>query len=197
MLANAFSKEVEHCVCAYLVSNDLALHGTTSASIIPPSTAAAVAPASETTTTPAITMRWDAPPADWRPIGHAYRTVFGDPTLQVRTAIPTSMSVTAGTLNPCDDETYGVQVSGVEGALCALYADSTFFGSAYTSASGNATITIDGTMPTDEGIILTVTAFNKLPYIDTLWQDTDGDGKWDKSKWDSDPPQPIIIRCPP
>ncbi len=101
--------------------------------------------------------------------------VFGDPSLCVRTDTPTAMSVSHDTLNPCTASQLTVHVDGIARALCALFADTTIYGTGYTNSSGNATIQIESQLPTDEPILLTVTAFNKLPYIDTLWDDPDGD----------------------
>ena len=104
--------------------------------------------------------------------------VFGDPTLLVRTDNPSSMSVSHDSLNACSSTSLAVTVSGVEGALCCIYAGSTVYGTEYTNASGNATINMNSTLPTDEMILLTITAKNKYVYIDTVWSgvDTDGDG---------------------
>ncbi len=68
-----------------------------------------------------------------------------------------------------------VEVVGEEGALCALYADGTLYGSAYTDANGFVTISTP-TLPPTQDVILTVTAFNALPYIETLYVDADSDG---------------------
>ncbi|GAI59167.1 unnamed protein product, partial [marine sediment metagenome] len=61
--------------------------------------------------------------------------------------------------------TFDVTVFGVEDALCAFFRNDTLYGSAYTNASGFAIITIDPPLPSSGEITLTVTAYNKIPYI--------------------------------
>jgi hypothetical protein len=92
-------------------------------------------------------------------------TIFGDPSLLVRTDTPAPMTVTHDAAILFTLTEFPVQVVGVEGALCALYANGTLFGSAYTDATGNAIIPIEGSLPIGEDISLTVTAFNKETYI--------------------------------
>jgi hypothetical protein len=92
-------------------------------------------------------------------------TIFGDPSLMLRTDDPVPMVVyhdagmihTAGQLQ--------VEAVGIEGALCALYHNGILFGSAYTGSDGIAVIPIESEMPIDEIVILTVTAYNRSPYI--------------------------------
>jgi len=89
--------------------------------------------------------------------------IFGDPSLQLYTDDPTSMTVnhagavifTATQFNVTVDE---------GGALCALYHDGVIYGTAYADLTGNAVIDIDETLPVGETITLTVTAYNRLPY---------------------------------
>jgi len=94
--------------------------------------------------------------------------IFGDPSVMVYTKNPAAMSVSHASSIPADATGFEVTVSGVEGALCALYYDGTLYGSAYTNAGGVASITIDGSLPESSDISLTVTAFNKDPYITTV-----------------------------
>jgi hypothetical protein len=89
--------------------------------------------------------------------------IFGDPSLVVRTATPAAMSVQhSGALFPGQTD-YAVTVTGVPGALCALYAVGTLYGSAYTNAAGAATIHMANPPLVPGTLTLTVTAFNKLP----------------------------------
>ena len=91
-------------------------------------------------------------------------TVFGDPSMTVRTALPTSMSVTPpGSVN---SQICTVNVSGVQGALVAFSSDNELLGSAYTDSSGNAVVTLSSI--SHNTYVLTVTAFNKVPYITTI-----------------------------
>lgn len=94
-------------------------------------------------------------------------TLMGDPSLQIRTDAPASMTVThepqvgMGT-------TFEVIVDGVEDAVCAISRGGELFGYAYTDSTGYALIEFDEPIPELEPVILTVTGFNKNPYITTL-----------------------------
>jgi hypothetical protein len=92
-------------------------------------------------------------------------TVFGDPSLQVRTNVPSAMNVT----HPSDIEagvtTFNVTVANVSGALCAISRNFVLLGSAYTNETGHATITFSQPMTGGVPVDLIVTAFNKIPYM--------------------------------
>jgi hypothetical protein len=91
--------------------------------------------------------------------------IFGDPSLQLFTDTPSSMTVNhPGTIPPLGTQ-YDVDVPGIEGALCALYFDGVLYGSAYTSSSGSVTIEITESLPYGETLILTVTALNRFPFF--------------------------------
>lgn len=93
--------------------------------------------------------------------------IFGDGSEMVFTKPPTPMSVSHASVLPAGATSFAVTVSGVSGALCALYdADSkTLIGSAITGANGGATISLDAPPPGTSELSLTVTAFNRVPYI--------------------------------
>ncbi|MCK4511526.1 T9SS type A sorting domain-containing protein, partial [bacterium] len=94
--------------------------------------------------------------------------IFGDPSLQVRTDTPASLSVLhAASMEP-GDLTFDVLVDGVEGALCALSYDGVSYGAAFTDAGGTATINIDGVLPANEDIVVTVTSFNAIPHFGSV-----------------------------
>jgi hypothetical protein len=96
------------------------------------------------------------------------RHLFGDGSLTLFTDSPAVMTVShAGSLE------FGatrctVEVPGLPGALCALYdpAAAQLCGSAYTDTNGLAVIRI--APPAASPLTLTVTAFNRLPYIAAL-----------------------------
>ncbi len=94
--------------------------------------------------------------------------IFGDPSLRVSTDTPASLTV----VHDCEIDsgagTFDVEVTGVEGALCALYYDGALYGSALTNASGDAAITISGTLGDGDNLVLTVTSFNAMPYFGTV-----------------------------
>ncbi len=89
--------------------------------------------------------------------------IFGDPSLQIFTTDPVSMSVNHSNAVVFTISQFNV-IAGAGGALCALYHNGVSYGSAYADSSGNATIDIAGQLPVGETVTLTVTAFNKLPY---------------------------------
>jgi hypothetical protein len=95
-------------------------------------------------------------------------TIFGDPSLLVRTDTPDPMTVNHDAAILFALTEFAVQVVGVEDALCALYANGTLFGSAYTDGSGNALIPISESLPIGEDITLTITAFNKEAYVTSI-----------------------------
>jgi len=91
--------------------------------------------------------------------------IFGDPSVMLCTDIPAAMAVTHDAAVLFTASQFNVMVSGVEGALCALYGNGILYGSAYTSAGGSATINIAESLPIGQNITLTVTAYNKQPYF--------------------------------
>jgi len=91
--------------------------------------------------------------------------IFGDPSVMLYTDTPSTLAVTHDPAVIFTATQFNVTVSGVEGALCALYGNGALYGSAYTNASGSATVDIDGPLPIGLNVILTVTAYNKQPYF--------------------------------
>jgi hypothetical protein len=94
-------------------------------------------------------------------------TIFGDPALRMRTAVPQVAAVShAATLDP-DAGQFDVLTEPF--ALCGLSHAGTFLGSAYADAAGDATILFD---PADlDGlpeVTLTVTGFNRMPSVENL-----------------------------
>ncbi|MFH2037150.1 MAG: C25 family cysteine peptidase [Candidatus Zixiibacteriota bacterium] len=92
-------------------------------------------------------------------------TVFGDPSVQIRIKNPETMTVDHAAAHIFTLPTLDVEVTGVEGALCAVYHNGILYGSAYTDAGGLASISFTSSLPIGEAVTLTVTAFNKIPYI--------------------------------
>lgn len=97
-----------------------------------------------------------------------YWTVFGDPSLKLRTDSPQSLTVNHNPIIPLGSTAYDVEVVGVENALCALYMENTLYGYGYTDDTGNVTINLT-TPLVDPGLMtLTVTSYNGVPYITQL-----------------------------
>ena len=91
-------------------------------------------------------------------------TVFGDPSLQIRTDTPTSLTVSHAFQILNGTTHFNVTVAGIEGALCALSQNGVLLGANYTDNTGYTLITTDpitNPIPVD----LVVTAYNKIPYI--------------------------------
>jgi hypothetical protein len=91
--------------------------------------------------------------------------IFGDASVQLRTDTPGAMVVNHSSEIYMGATTFNVQVVGVEDALCALFRNDTLYGSAYTNASGFAAIFLDPPVLSVGDFTLTVTAYNKIPYI--------------------------------
>ncbi len=94
-----------------------------------------------------------------------YWTVFGDPSLQVRTDSPGSMTVLHEEAIDPELPTFPVTVVGISGARCCISIDGVYHGHAITNAAGYCEITLVGTLPEEGMATLTVTAYNKIPYI--------------------------------
>ncbi len=91
--------------------------------------------------------------------------IFGDPSLRVRTDTPTTLSVVHDENIAPSATTFDVTVTGVEGALCALYYDGTLYGSAVTNGAGSASVAILESPSIGDDLTLTVTSFNAIPYF--------------------------------
>lgn len=91
--------------------------------------------------------------------------IFGDPSLPVRTKVPVAMTLQHDGTMIIGQSEYAVSVPGVTGARCALYANGTLYGAAYTDGAGAATITLSPVPPEPMTLTLTVTAFNRIPQI--------------------------------
>ena len=94
--------------------------------------------------------------------------LFGDPSIQVRTDTPESLTVTHEPSMPMGSLTFEVDVEGVEGALCAISRDYELFGYGYTNSSGHAVIEFFNLMPPCDDLDLVVTACNMIPYFGVL-----------------------------
>ncbi len=94
--------------------------------------------------------------------------IFGDPSVQLRTQPPTPMTIDHAPAIFFASPSYQLSIPGVPKALCALYTNGVLYGAAYTDAQGNATINISPMLPVGGQIFLTVTAYNKVTFIDTL-----------------------------
>lgn len=88
--------------------------------------------------------------------------LFGDPTLMVRTDTPSVLTVTHQPTMNIGSTQLPVQVN-INGALVALTKDDSIYATAY-SVNGVANLTFGG-IATMDTFLLTVTAFNHIPYL--------------------------------
>jgi len=94
--------------------------------------------------------------------------IFGDPSVQVRTSNPQTMTVNHDGTIAVGSTSYAVTAVGINKALCALYLNGTIYGAAYTNLSGQATIPIGSPLNPGDVLALTVTAYNRQTYIGSV-----------------------------
>jgi hypothetical protein len=95
-------------------------------------------------------------------------TVFGDPSVQVRTDTPATMTVTHDSYIPNGAATFELEVPGLAGALCAISAQGVLLGNGYSDQAGHVTIQFFSPISVSGEVQLVVTGFNKIPYMATL-----------------------------
>jgi len=93
-----------------------------------------------------------------------YWTVFGDPSLKLRSDALSAMTVNHSPSIPLGSTTYDVEVVGVENALIGLYMEGTLYGYGYTDETGHVTVNLDVPLVNPGQMALTVTAYNTIPY---------------------------------
>jgi subtilisin-like proprotein convertase family protein len=89
--------------------------------------------------------------------------LFGDCSLQVRTATPAAMTVVHQPVLPLGATTFGVD-TGVPGVACALYGNGIVYGAAKTDAAGHAEIALDVPVTEVGTLQLTCFGYNLLTY---------------------------------
>ena len=96
-----------------------------------------------------------------------YWTIFGDPSLRVRTDTPTALAVShAGVIVPTADD---FEADTEPGALVALSDGGVLIGSAFADAGGHAVVPIEGSLPAPgTTATLTVTSFNRVPHVEAV-----------------------------
>ncbi|HIH00018.1 MAG TPA: hypothetical protein HA258_05490 [Thermoplasmata archaeon] len=95
-------------------------------------------------------------------------TVFGDPSVQVRTDVPFIMEVIHDSFIPNGAETFEVDVTDLPNALCAISQDGICLGNGYTDATGHALIQFFTPIGVTGEVQLVVTGLNAIPYMATL-----------------------------
>ncbi|MCD4818881.1 MAG: T9SS type A sorting domain-containing protein [Candidatus Cloacimonetes bacterium] len=93
--------------------------------------------------------------------------IFGDASLQVRTKVPETMTIShSGTLI-IGQTTFDVS-AGVENAMVCLSADGVQYGAGFTNDSGMVTITMETPPASPMDLTLTVSAYNKITSVETI-----------------------------
>ena len=94
--------------------------------------------------------------------------VFGDPSLQIRTSTPSTMTVNHEPSVSSGSTTFEVEVEGVKNALCAVSQDFILLGYGYTNETGNAVVEFFEPFDCEGVVDLVVTAYNMIPYMTIL-----------------------------
>jgi len=96
-----------------------------------------------------------------------YWTIFGDPSVVVRTDTPTDMTVSHNDVMIIGAEEFSIE-TGEAAALVAVSRDGELLASTYTDATGGTTLEFDTPLEIPGPVDLVVTAFNKMPYETTV-----------------------------
>lgn len=96
-----------------------------------------------------------------------YWTIFGDPSVVVRTDTPTDMTVSHNDVMIIGAEEFSIE-TGMAAALVAVSRDGELLASTYTDATGGTTLEFESPLEIPGTVDLVVTAFNKMPYETTV-----------------------------
>jgi len=96
-----------------------------------------------------------------------YWTIFGDPSVVVRTDTPTDMTVSHNDVMIIGAEEFSIE-TGMAAALVAVSRDGELLASTYTDATGGTTLEFETPLDIPGPVDLVVTAFNKMPYETTV-----------------------------
>ena len=96
-----------------------------------------------------------------------YWTIFGDPSVVVRTDTPTDMTVSHNDVMIIGAEEFSIE-TGMAAALVAISRDGELLASTYTDATGGTTLEFETPLEIPGPVDLVVTAFNKMPYETTV-----------------------------
>ena len=94
-------------------------------------------------------------------------TIFGDASVMVRTMQPETMTISHNANIPTGSSSFTVNTD-TENALVCLYDGSEIIASGYTDVSGDVVLPLDPVPDTPQDLTLTVTAYNKITYIETV-----------------------------
>ena len=95
-------------------------------------------------------------------------TVFGDPSLQVRTDTPTAATIVYNPSIGQGTTSFAVEVVGVENALCAVSYNNELLGYGLTDSTGNAEVNFFEPFAIEDEVSLMVTGYNMIPHSEML-----------------------------
>ncbi len=93
--------------------------------------------------------------------------IFGDASLQVRSNVPTSLTITHDPALLFGANTFTVN-TGVAGALVSLTKNGTIYGAAYSDATGQTILNLANLPQQPQELTLTVTAFDKVTNVSSV-----------------------------
>ena len=96
-----------------------------------------------------------------------YWTIFGDPSVVVRTDTPTNIEVNHDDIVILGASEFSIETS-ISDALVAISRDGALLSSGYTDLNGTLVLEFDENLDIPGTIDLVVTAYNKVPYINSI-----------------------------
>lgn len=94
--------------------------------------------------------------------------IFGDPSLQVRTDIPSTITVHHNSSVPFNNLSFDVTVTGGNNSICTLSKGISLYGAGYADETGYAHIVITKPLPFGTTVTLTVSGYNQIPYTASI-----------------------------
>ncbi len=96
-----------------------------------------------------------------------YWTIFGDPSVVVRSDTPTELEVSHSGVIIIGATSLSIE-TGVSGALVSVSRDGELLSSTYSDPSGNANLEFENALNIPGSVDLVVTAYNKIPYEESI-----------------------------
>ena len=96
-----------------------------------------------------------------------YWTIFGDPSVVVRSDTPTELEVSHSGVIIIGATSLSIE-TGVSGALVSVSRDGELLSSTYSDPSGNADLEFEEALNIPGSVDLVVTAYNKIPYEESI-----------------------------
>lgn len=96
-----------------------------------------------------------------------YWMIFGDPSVVIRSDIPTAFDVSHGEVMVLGATDFVVD-AGIDGALVAISRDGTLLASGYTDFTGQIELFFESAIEEPGEVDIVVTGYNKIPYESTV-----------------------------